>query len=162
MNTIRYHSESREWYAASAAIMFVTLACYSIISYFALPDQSQTFPIFVKAINISFLLLGFSGLFLAYQGYRFRENKAFLSKESGEKIILSLEKLLLSNNLTVKKIDCISAPNFGLWQPIGRLSLESGEIEVKEIWFSAFFYGTQISFRGDFPDEIIGDFLSSL
>ena len=40
------------------------------------------------------------------------------------------------------------------------MSLSSGEIEIKELWFSAVFYRTQITLRGDFPQEVIDDFVS--
>ena len=162
MSKIEYHSESREWYVASTVIILVTVLCYSIILIYVLPDQSQTFHQFIKMINVSFLLLGLSGVFLGFQGYRFREGKAFLLRMDGERIIVELEKLLIASKIEALEISCIDAFSFGLWRPIGRLSLNSGEIEIKELWFSAYFYKTQISLRGDFPQEIIDDFTPDL
>ena len=37
-----------------------------------------------------------------------------------------------------------------------------GEIEIKELWFSAFFYRTQVAFRGEVPKEIVEDYLANL
>ena len=162
MSKIEYHSESREWYVASAVIISVTVLCYSIIVSYVLPDQSQIFNQLAKTINLSFLLLGLSGAFLGFQGYRFREGKAFLLRMDGERIIVELEKLLIASKIEARETQCIDAFSFGLWQPIGRLSLNSGEIEVKEIWFSAYFYRTQVSLRGDFPQKIIDDFTPDL
>ena len=39
---------------------------------------------------------------------------------------------------------------------------EKGEIEIKELWFSAFFYRTQVAFRGEVPKEIVEDYLANL
>ena len=83
------------------------------------------------------------------------------SETEGDRIIVELEKLLIASKIDVKETLCEGAFSFGLWVPIGRLSLSSGEIEIKELWFSAFFYRTQIALRGDFPQDIIGDFLSN-
>ena len=161
MSKIEYHSESREWYVASAVIISVTVLCYSVIIG-VLPDQSHIFHQFAKTINISFLLLGLSGAFLGFQGYRFREGKAFLLRMDGERIIVELEKLLIASKIEARETPCIDAFSFGLWRPIGRLSLNSGEIEIKELWFSAYFYRTQVSLRGDFPQKIIDDFTPDL
>ena len=160
MSKIEYHSESREWYVASAVIISVAFLCYSIIVN-VLPE-SQIFYQFTKTINVSFLLLGLSGVFLGLQGYRFREGKAFLLRMDGERIIVELEKLLIASKIKARETQCIDAFSFGLWRPIGRLSLNSGEIEVKELWFSAYFYKTQVSLRGDFPQKIIDDFTPDL
>ena len=160
MSKIEYHSESREWYVASAVIISVAFLCYSIIVN-VLPE-SQIFYQFTKTINVSFLLLGLSGVFLGLQGYRFREGKAFLLRMDGERIIVELEKLLIASKIKARETQCIDAFSFGLWRPIGRLSLNSGEIEVKELWFSAYFYKTQVSLRGDFPQNIIDDFTPDL
>ena len=162
MSKIEYHSESREWYIASATIISVATICYLIIAVHVLPDQSQIFPLLSKTINVSFLLLGLSGVFLGFQGYRFREGKAFLLRMDGDRAIVELEKRLLATELDVRGIECVDVSSLGLWRPIGRLSLNSGEIEIKEIWFSAYYYRTQIALRGDFPQEIIDDFTSSL
>ena len=161
MPKIEYHSESREWYIASAVIISITAICYSIIAIYAIPNQSQIFDLFAKTINLSFLLLGLSGLFLGFQGYRFREGKAFLIRIDGDRIIVELEKLLLTAKIEVKEIQCLEVFSFGLWRPIGRLSLNSGEFEIKELWFSAYFYRTQIALRGDFPQKLIDDFISN-
>ena len=161
MSKIEYHSESREWYVASAVIITVTM-CNSVIDSYVLPDQSQIFHQLAKTINLSFLLLGLSGVFLAFQGYRFREGKAFLLRMDGERIIVELEKLLIASKIKARETQCIDAFSFGLWRPIGRLSLNSGEIEGKELWFSAYFYKTQVSLRGDFPQKIIDDFTPDL
>ena len=161
MSKIEYNSESREWYIAAAVILSVTVICYLFLEKYVSPSQAQNFPFFTHAINWSFLLLGFSGIFVAYQGYRFRNGKAFLSEVEGDRIIVELEKLLLASNFDVKETQCEAAFSFGLWSPIGRLSLSSGEIEIKELWFSAVFYRTQIALRGDFPQEVIDDFVSN-
>ena len=161
MSKIEYHSESREWYVASAVIISVTVLCYSVIVG-VLSDQSQIFHQFAKTINLSFLLLGLSGAFLGFQGYRFREGKAFLLRMDGERIIVELEKLLIASKIEARETPCVDAFSFGLWRPIGRLSLNSGEIEIKELWFSAYFYRTQVSLRGDFPQKIIDDFTPDL
>ena len=161
MSKIEYHSESREWYGASAVIITVTILCYSVIVG-VLSDQSQTFHQFAMTINLSFLLLGLSGAFLGFQGYRFREGKAFLLRMDGERIIVELEKLLIASKIETRETLCIDAFSFGLWRPIGRLSLNSGEIEIKELWLSAYFYRTQVSLRGDFPQKIIDDFTPDL
>ena len=161
MSKIEYHSESREWYVAASVILSVTIICYLILVRYISPDQSQIFPLFTQTINLSFLLLGLSGVFIAYQGYRFKDGKAFLSEIEGDQIIVELEKLLIASKIDVKEILCEGVFSFGLWVPIGRLSLSSGEIEIKELWFSAFFYRTQIALRGDFPQDIIDDFLSN-
>ena len=161
MSKIEYHSESREWYVASAVIISVTVLCYSVIVG-VLSDQSQIFHQFTKTINLSFLLLGLSGAFLGFQGYRFREGKAFLLRMDGERIIVELEKLLIASKIEARETPCVDAFSFGLWRPIGRLSLNSGEIEIKELWFSAYFYRTQVSLRGDFPQKIIDDFTPDL
>ena len=162
MSKIEYHSESREWYVASAVIISVTILCYSVIVGYVLPNQSQIFHQFANTINLSFLLLGLSGAFLGFQGYRFREGKAFLIRMDGERIIVELEKLLIASKIEVRETPCVDAFSFGLWRPIGRLSLNSGEIEIKELWFSAYFYRTQVSLRGDFPQKIIDDFTPDL
>ena len=161
MSKIEYHSESREWYVASAVIISVTVLCYSVIVG-VLSDQSQIFHQFAKTINLSFLLLGLSGAFLGFQGYRFREGKAFPLRMDGERIIVELEKLLIASKIEARETPCVDAFSFGLWRPIGRLSLNSGEIEIKELWFSAYFYRTQVSLRGDFPQKIIDDFTPDL
>ena len=130
MSKIEYHSESREWYVASAVIISVTVLCYSVIVG-VLSDQSQIFHQFAKTINLSFLLLGLSGAFLGFQGYRFREGKAFLLRMDGERIIVEVEKLLIASKIEARETPCVDAFSFGLWRPIGLLSLNSGEIEIK-------------------------------
>ena len=155
MAKVEYHSESREWYIAAAVILSVTFICYLFLEKYISPSQSQNYPLFSQAIDLSFVLLGSSGVFVAYQGYRFREGKAFLSEIEGDR------KLFLASKFDVKETLCESAFSFGLWAPIGRLSLSSGEIEIKELWFSAVFYRTQIALRGNFPQEVIDDFFSN-
>ena len=157
-----HHSESQEWYFASYFIITLAFICYMIIFLLVLPEQSEIFPMISDAITLSFVLLGLSGVFLAIQGYRFRKGKAFLIREEGDKIIVHLEKFILSQNISVKEIPCVNAFNFGLWRPIGRLSLSQGEIEIKEIWISAFFYRTQVAFRGTISEEIVDEFKSNL
>ena len=161
MSKIEYHSESREWYVAAAIILSVTIICYLFLEKYISPNQAKNFPFFSQAIDLSFLLLGISGIFVGYQGFRFRDGKAFLSEIEGDRIIVELEKLFLSSKFDVKETSCEAAFSFGLWNPIGRLSLSSGEIEIKELWFSAVFYKTQIALRGDFPQEVIDDFVSN-
>ena len=157
-----HHSESQEWYFASFFIITLAFICYMIIFLLVLPEQSEIFPMISDAITLSFVLLGLSGVFLAIQGYRFRKGKAFLIREEGDKIIVHLEKFILSQNISVREIPCVNAFNFGLWRPIGRLSLSQGEIEIKEIWISAFFYRTQFAFRGTISEEIVDEFKSNL
>ena len=50
----------------------------------------------------------------------------------------------------------------GLWRPIKLLSLDEGEIEIKELWISVFFYRTQIALRGKVPKDIIEGYLANL
>ena len=50
----------------------------------------------------------------------------------------------------------------GLWRPIKSLVLEEGEIEIKELWISAFFYRTQVAIRGSVPREVFEQYLASL
>ena len=121
MSKIEYNSESREWYVAAAVILSVTVICYLFLEKYVSPSQAQNFPFFTQAINWSFLLLGFSGIFVAYQGYRFRNGKAFLSEVEGDRIIVELEKLFLASKFDVKETLCEPAFSFGLWAPIGRL-----------------------------------------
>ena len=47
----------------------------------------------------------------------------------------------------------------GLWRPIKLLALHKGEIEIKELWISIFFYRTQIALRGKVPKDIIERYL---
>ena len=39
---------------------------------------------------------------------------------------------------------------------------EKGEIEIKELWISAFFYRTQVAIRGNVPREVFEEYLASL
>ncbi|MDG2288005.1 MAG: hypothetical protein P8L43_04525 [Candidatus Marinimicrobia bacterium] len=64
MSKLKYKSESREWYLVSSLIIFLALICYFIVAWYALPDQSEFFPLLTMAIELSFLLLGLSGVFL--------------------------------------------------------------------------------------------------
>ena len=91
MTEIEYNSESREWYIASIVIIIVTLICYSFLNWYILPDQSEILPTIANAIHLSFGLLGLSGVFLAYQGYRFRQGKGVLVRRDGEEILFDLE-----------------------------------------------------------------------
>ena len=115
-----------------------------------------------NAIHLSFALLGLSGIFLAYQGYRFRESKGILVRRDGEEILFDLEKLFIDADLSVKEKSCVNVNSLGLWREIGRLALSEGEIEIKEIWFYVYYYRTHIAIRGKVPDEVIEKFLSSL
>ncbi len=72
MSKINYKSESREWYLVSSLIIFLALICYSVVAIYALPNQSEIFPLLTTAINFSFFLLGLSGVFQErpkYQAY---------------------------------------------------------------------------------------------
>tara|TARA_B100001989_G_C24453987_1_gene420567 strand:- start:230 stop:721 length:492 start_codon:yes stop_codon:yes gene_type:complete len=162
MTEIEYNSESREWYIASIAIVIVTFICYSFLNWYILSDQSEILPTIANAIHLSFALLGLSGIFLAYQGYRFREGKGILVRRDGEEILFDLEKLFIDADLSVKEKSCVNVNSLGLWRDIGRLALSEGEIEIKEIWFYVYYYRTHIAIRGKVPDEVIEKFLSSL
>ena len=162
MTGIEYNSESREWYIASIAIVIVTFICYSFLNWYILSDQSEILPTIANAIHLSFALLGLSGVFLAYQGYRFRESKGILVRRDGEEILFDLEKLFIDADLSVKEKSCVNVNSLGLWREIGRLALSEGEIEIKEIWFYVYYYRTHIAIRGKVPDEVIEKFLSSL
>ena len=162
MTEIEYNSESREWYIASIAIVIVTFICYSFLNWYILSDQSEILPTIANAIHLSFALLGLSGVFLAYQGYRFREGKGILVRRDGEEILFDLEKLFIDADLSVKEKSCVNVNSLGLWREIGRLALSEGEIEIKEIWFYVYYYRTHIAIRGKVADEVIEKFLSSL
>ena len=162
MTEIEYNSESREWYIASIAIVIVTFICYAFLNWYILSDQSEILPTIANAIHLSFALLGLSGVFLAYQGYRFREGKGILVRRDGEEILFDLEKLFIDADLSVKEKSCVNVNSLGLWREIGRLALSEGEIEIKEIWFYVYYYRTHIAIRGKVPDEVIEKFLSSL
>ena len=162
MSKIEYKSESREWYFASALILAVTCLCYTFLNSYVLPDQAEILPTIANAIHLSFALLALSGIFLAYQGYQFKDNRGILIRKDGDETLFDLEKLFLDADLDVKEKSCVSANSLGLWRPMGRLVLSDGEIEVKEIWFYVYYYRTQIALRGKVPNEIIEDFVSSL
>ncbi len=162
MSKIEYNSESREWYIASGLIFGVTFICYSFLNWYILPDQAETLPTIANAIHLSFVLLFLSSVFLAIQGYRFRNGKALLIHKDGEEIIFDLEKLFIDADLSVKEISCVNANSLGLWRSVGRLSLSEGEIEVKEIWFYVYYYRTQLAFRDKVPNEIIEKYISNL
>tara|TARA_B100000959_G_scaffold119564_1_gene125670 strand:+ start:6455 stop:6946 length:492 start_codon:yes stop_codon:yes gene_type:complete len=162
MSKIEYNSESREWYIASGLIFGVTFICYSFLNWYILPDQAEILTTIANAIHLSFALLFLSSVFLAIQGYRFRNGKALLLRKDGEEILFDLEKLFIDADLSVKELSCINVNSLGLWRPVGRLVLSEGEIEVKEIWFYVYYYRTQIAFRDKVPDEIIEKFISNL
>ena len=162
MSKVEYNSESREWYFASGLILAVTFLCYTFLNSYVLPDQAEILPTIANAIHLSFALLALSGIFLAYQGYQFKDNKGILIRKDGDETLFDLEKLFLDADLDVKEKSCVSANSLGLWRPMGRLVLSDGEIEVKEIWFYVYYYRTQIALRGKVPNEIIEDFVSSL
>ena len=162
MSKVEYNSESREWYFASGLILAVTFLCYTFLNSYVLPDQAEILPTIANAIHLSFALLSLSGIFLAYQGYQFKDNKGILIRKDGDETLFDLEKLFLDADLEVKEKSCVSANSLGLWRPMGRLVLSDGEIEVKEIWFYVYYYRTQIALRGKVPNEIIEDFVSSL
>ena len=162
MSKIEYKSESREWYFVSLLIMSLALICYFVVALYALPDQSEIFPVLTMAINVSFFLLGLSGFFLGLQGYNFRNNYAILVRLEGEEVALKIERLFLKKGVEIKPRECSTLLDMGLWRPIKSLSLEKGEIEIKEIWVSAFFYRTQVAFRGQVPKEIVEDYLANL
>ena len=162
MSKIKYSSESREWYFVSSLIIAIALVCYLVVASYSLPDQSELFPLLTMAVNLSFFLLGLSGVFLGLQGYNYRKNKALLVRLEGEKIALKIESIFLRKNIDIKATDSTNLFDMGLWRHVKLYSLEKGEIEIKELWFSAFFYRTQVAFRGDVPKEIVEDYLVSL
>mgnify|MGYP005695793505 FL=1 len=162
MSKIKYNSESREWYYVSFLIVSIALICYFVVAFYALPDQSEIFPLLTLAINISFFLLGSSGVFLGLQGYNFRNNKALLVRVEGEEVALKIESLFLKENIDIKVREFSNLFDMGLWRPIKLFSLDRGEIEIKELWFSAFFYRTQIAIRGEVPKVVIEDYLVNL
>ena len=162
MSKIEYNSESREWYIASGLIFGVTFICYSFLNWYILPDQAEILTTIANAIHLSFALLFLSSVFLAIQGYRFRNGKALLLRKDGEEILFDLEKLFLESDLPVKETFCLGTGSMGLWRPIGRLSLKEGEIEIKEIWFYMYFYRTQIALRGTVPQKLVDKFISNL
>ena len=162
MSKIKYKSESREWYLASSLIIFLALFCYFIVAMYALPDQSEIFPVLTMAINLSFFLLGLSGVFLGLQGYNFRNNEAVLVHTEGEEVALKIESLFLKEDIEIRGRECSNLMDMGLWRPVKLYILEKGEIEIKEMWFSAFFYRTQVAFRGEVPKDIVEDYLANL
>jgi hypothetical protein len=101
-------------------------------------------------------------LFLAVQGYRLKDSKGFILRKDGEEVLYDLERLFIDADLSVKEVSCVNMNSIGLWRPIGRLVLNEGEIEIKEIWFYAYYYRTHIALRGKVPDKIIKKFASSL
>ena len=162
MSKIKYNSESRVWYFFSSLIISIALVCYFVVAIYALPDQSKIFPLLTLAIKFSFFLLGSVGVFLAFQGYNFRNNEAILVAERGEDLALKIEALYLEKGVKIKESDCLNLMDMGLWRSIKLFTLEKGEIEIKELWFSAFFYRTQIAFRGEVSKDIIEDYLINL
>ena len=162
MSRIMYKSESREWYFVSLLIIALALICYIVVAWYALPDQSEIFPLLTMAINFSFLLLGLSGLFLGFQGYNFRNNEALLVRVEGEEIALKIESLFLKKGIEIRARECSNLFDMGLWRPIKLLPLDEGEIEIKELWISVFFYRTQIALRGKVPKDIIEGYLANL
>ena len=162
MSKIEYNSESREWYIASGLILIVTLLCYSFLNWYVLADQAEILPTIANAIHLSFILLALSGVFLAFQGYQFKDGRGILVRKDGDEILFDLEKLFLDEDFAVKEKSCVNKNSLGLWRPIGRLVLNDGEIEVKEIWFYVYYYRTQIAVRGKVPNEIVDNFISNL
>ena len=162
MTKIRYNSESREWYFASGGVLSVTLICYIFLRWFILPDQSQILATLANAIHLSFALLALSGIYLAYQGYVFRKGKGILVRKDGDEILFDLEKFFLDAGRDVKEKSCVSANSLGLWRPIGRLVLSSGEVEVKEIWFYVYYFRTHIAIRGKVSEKDLKEYFSSL
>ena len=162
MSKIDYKRESREWYFASSLIICLSLSCYFVVAWYALSDQLEVFPLLTTAINFSFLLVGLSGLFLAFQGFNYRNNDALLVKLVGEEIALKIESLFLEKNLEIKAQECSGLLDMGLWRPIKLLVLDKGEIEIKELWISAFFYRTQVAIRGNIPRDVFEEYLASL
>ena len=70
--------------------------------------------------------------------------------------------MLLDDELEVHETSCVSAPDLGLWRPVGRLILEDGEIEIKELWFYMYYYRTQVAIRNKVPLELIEEFFMNL
>ena len=90
------------------------------------------------------------------------KNKAILIRLEGEEIALKIESLFLKKNIDIKARDSTNLFDMGMWRHVKSYSLEKGEIEIKELWFSAFFYRTQVAFRGEVPKEIVEDYLANL
>ena len=150
------HSEGREWLAASLSIAFVWLLCVFFIKFNSTNFNSQSLSSFYFIIQLLFLLIVLYSFYLMFQGYYFRNGRAFLSKKVGVLVLNSIKKSLDSENINLFENDCVFAPSFGFWTSIGRLQFEGGEVEIKEIWLNRFFFRTQIAIRGvsNF-DEII-------
>ena len=91
MSKIEYNSESREWYFASGLILTVTLLCYSFLNWYVLADQTEILPTIANAIHLSFVLLALSGVFLAYQGYQFKDGRGILVRKDGDEILFDLK-----------------------------------------------------------------------
>ena len=64
--------------------------------------------------------------------------------------------------MEIKEHECSSILDMVHWRPIKLLVLEKGEIEIKELWISAFFYRTQVAIRGNIPRDIFEEYLASL
>ena len=75
---------------------------------------------------------------------------------------MKIESLFLKKNIDIKARDSTNLFDMGMWRHVKSYSLEKGEIEIKELWFSAFFYRTQVAFRGEVPKEIVEDYLANL
>ena len=75
---------------------------------------------------------------------------------------MKIESLFLEKNLEIKVQECSRLLDMGLWRPIKLLVFEKGEIEIKELWISAFFYRTQVAIRGNVPREVFEEYLASL
>ena len=75
---------------------------------------------------------------------------------------MKIESLFFEEKYRYKISDSTNLFDMGMWRHVKSYSLEKGEIEIKELWISAFFYRTQVAFRGEVPKEIVEDYLANL
>ena len=85
-----------------------------------------------------------------------------LEIKRGEELLTAVEQELLATGFTPRETTCVFAPSFGLWQQVGRLTLPDGEVEVKELWLSAFFWRSQVALRGSLDEAILEQALARL
>ena len=83
--------------------------------------------------------IGFIWVFLAFQGFNFRNNDALLVNLEGEEIALKIESLFLEKNLEIKARECSNLLDMGLWRPIKSLVLEKAKLKLKNFGFQRFF-----------------------
>ena len=143
------HSEGREWAVASVSIFLVWFLCVLFLQSNSIDFTSQSLALFYFMVRTLFILIGLYSVYLLFQGYCFRKGRAILSRKDGRSIFNSIKKSLESEEINFFENNCVFAPAFGFWTPVGRLQFEEGEVEIKEIWLNRFFFRTQIAIRGD-------------